>query len=108
MWAVEDGAYVQSDAAAENTLVTAGDKGWHNYDLNVKATKKSGKEGFLVAFGVKDTGNYYWWNLGGWNNTQSAVEKTVDGAKQTHDPGRHDHRDGPQPTTCASRCAADR
>lgn len=37
----------------------------------------------MVAFGVKDTGNHYWWNLGGWNNTQSAVEKTVDGAKQT-------------------------
>lgn len=82
-WAVEDGAYVQSDASAENTLVTAGDKGWQNYDLKVKATKKSGKEGFMVAFGVKDTGNYYWWNLGGWNNTRSAVEKGVDGAKQT-------------------------
>lgn len=82
-WAVQDGAYVQSDEAAENTLVTAGDKSWQNYDLNVKATKKSGKEGFMVAFGVKDTGNHYWWNLGGWNNTQSAVEKTVDGAKQT-------------------------
>jgi alpha-L-arabinofuranosidase len=49
----------------------------------VKATKKSGKEGFLVAFGVKDTGNYYWWNLGGWNNTQSAVEQAVDGGKST-------------------------
>ncbi|MGW7272607.1 alpha-L-arabinofuranosidase C-terminal domain-containing protein [Streptomyces sp. NPDC054864] len=82
-WAVQDGAYVQSDEAAENTLITAGDKSWQNYDLNVKATKKSGKEGFMVAFGVKDTGNHYWWNLGGWNNTQSAVEKSVDGAKQT-------------------------
>ncbi|MEV7194823.1 alpha-L-arabinofuranosidase C-terminal domain-containing protein [Streptomyces sp. NPDC093510] len=82
-WAVRDGAYVQSDEAAENTLVTAGDKGWQNYDLNVKATKKAGKEGFMVAFGVKDTGNHYWWNLGGWNNTRSAVEKTTDGAKQT-------------------------
>ncbi|WP_399932717.1 alpha-L-arabinofuranosidase C-terminal domain-containing protein [Streptomyces kanamyceticus] len=82
-WTVEDGAYVQSDETVENTLVTAGDKGWQNYDLKVKATKKSGKEGFMVAFGVKDTGNHYWWNLGGWNNTRSAVEKTVDGAKQT-------------------------
>ena len=36
----------------------------------VKATKQSGAEGFLVAFGVKDSGNYYWWNLGGWNNTR--------------------------------------
>ncbi|MEV2215106.1 alpha-L-arabinofuranosidase C-terminal domain-containing protein [Streptomyces sp. NPDC050997] len=82
-WSVQDGQYVQSDAAAENTMVSAGDAGWHDYDLRVKATKKSGKEGFLVAFGVKDTGNYYWWNLGGWNNTQSAVEQAVDGGKST-------------------------
>ncbi|OKK03671.1 alpha-N-arabinofuranosidase [Streptomyces sp. CB03234] len=82
-WAVVDGAYVQSDTAAENTLVTAGDTGWHDYDLRLKATKKSGKEGFLIAFGVRDTGNHYWWNLGGWNNTRSAVEKSVDGGKET-------------------------
>ncbi|MBO1331720.1 alpha-L-arabinofuranosidase C-terminal domain-containing protein [Streptomyces sp. VRA16 Mangrove soil] len=82
-WSVQDGQYVQSDTAAENTMVTAGDPGWQNYDLHVKATKKSGKEGFLVAFGVKDTGNYYWWNLGGWNNTQSAVEQAVNGGKST-------------------------
>ncbi|MBY8816086.1 alpha-N-arabinofuranosidase [Streptomyces cinereoruber] len=82
-WAVEGGAYVQSDEAAENTLVTAGDTHWRDYDLKVRATKKSGKEGFLVAFGVRDTGNHYWWNLGGWGNTRSAVEKTADGGKQT-------------------------
>ncbi|MEV7885347.1 alpha-L-arabinofuranosidase C-terminal domain-containing protein [Streptomyces sp. NPDC002817] len=82
-WSVQDGQYVQTDVAAENTMVSAGDTGWHDYDLQVKATKKSGKEGFLVAFGVKDTGNYYWWNLGGWNNTQSAVEQAVDGGKST-------------------------
>ncbi|GAB3973075.1 alpha-L-arabinofuranosidase C-terminal domain-containing protein [Streptomyces sparsus] len=82
-WSVRDGAFVQSDEAAENTLVTAGDRSWQNYDLRVKATKTSGSEGFLVAFGVKDTGNHYWWNLGGWGNTRSAVEKSVDGGKQT-------------------------
>ncbi|MET9379642.1 alpha-L-arabinofuranosidase C-terminal domain-containing protein [Streptomyces sp. NPDC002928] len=82
-WSLQDGQYVQTDAAAENTMVSAGDPAWHDYDLHVKATKKSGKEGFLVAFGVKDTGNYYWWNLGGWNNTQSAVEQAVDGGKST-------------------------
>ncbi|MDN3022294.1 alpha-L-arabinofuranosidase C-terminal domain-containing protein [Streptomyces sp. S.PB5] len=82
-WAIQDGQYVQTDVAAENTMVSAGDVDWHDYDLKVKATKKSGKEGFLVAFGVKDTGNYYWWNLGGWNNTLSAVEQAVDGGKST-------------------------
>ncbi|WP_119583150.1 alpha-L-arabinofuranosidase C-terminal domain-containing protein [Streptomyces europaeiscabiei] len=82
-WSIQDGQYVQTDAAAENTMVSAGDTAWHDYDLKVKATKKSGKEGFLVAFGVKDTGNYYWWNLGGWNNTTSAVEQAVDGGKSS-------------------------
>ncbi|MGX1543649.1 alpha-L-arabinofuranosidase C-terminal domain-containing protein [Streptomyces adustus] len=82
-WSVQDGQYVQSDVGAENTMVSAGDTAWHDYDLSVKATKKAGKEGFLVAFGVQDTGNYYWWNLGGWNNTTSAVEQAVDGGKST-------------------------
>jgi alpha-L-arabinofuranosidase len=82
-WSIVDSAYVQSDQAAENTMVTAGDPGWQNYNLEVKATKQAGREGFLVAFGVKDTGNYYWWNLGGWGNTVSAVEKADGGAKQT-------------------------
>jgi len=82
-WTVQDGQYVQTDVAAENTMVSAGDPAWHDYDLHVKATKKSGKEGFLVAFGVKDTGNYYWWNLGGWNNTLNAVEQATDGGKST-------------------------
>ncbi|MFH9661393.1 alpha-L-arabinofuranosidase C-terminal domain-containing protein [Streptomyces sp. NPDC017248] len=82
-WTVRDGEYVQSDDTAENTMVQAGDPAWHDYDLRVKATKKSGKEGFLVAFGVQDTGSYYWWNIGGWNNTQSAVEQTADGGKST-------------------------
>ncbi|MPY32484.1 alpha-N-arabinofuranosidase [Streptomyces adustus] len=82
-WSVQDGQYVQSDVSAENTMVSAGDTAWHDYDLSVKATKRAGKEGFLVAFGVQDTGNYYWWNLGGWNNTTSAVEQAVDGGKST-------------------------
>jgi alpha-L-arabinofuranosidase len=30
---------------------------------------------------VKDTGNYFWWNLGGWNNSKSVVEKAVNGGK---------------------------
>ena len=64
-------------------MVTAGNPSWSNYTLTAKATKTAGAEGFLIAFGVKDTGNYYWWNLGGWNNSKSVVEKAVNGAKST-------------------------
>ncbi|GAA4417899.1 alpha-L-arabinofuranosidase C-terminal domain-containing protein [Actinokineospora soli] len=82
-WSVQDGAYVQADAGAQDTMVTAGDPSWSDYTLRAKATKRAGSEGFLVAFGVRDTGNFYWWNLGGWNNSRSAVERAVDGGKSS-------------------------
>ncbi|WP_033401549.1 alpha-L-arabinofuranosidase C-terminal domain-containing protein [Actinopolyspora mortivallis] len=82
-WSIQDGAYVQSDATVQNTMVTAGDRSWSDYDLRLSATKRAGSEGFLVAFGVKGTDNHYWWNLGGWNNTRSAVQKTTAGSSQT-------------------------
>jgi alpha-L-arabinofuranosidase len=81
-WTVVDGAFTQSDTAALDTLVKAADVTATDYDLTLKATKLAGAEGFLIAFGVKDSGNFYWWNLGGWNNTQGAVEKATNGAKE--------------------------
>ncbi|GAB7191828.1 alpha-L-arabinofuranosidase C-terminal domain-containing protein [Kineococcus sp. NUM-3379] len=82
-WSAADGTYTQSDPAATDTLVKAGDIRATNYDITLKATKTAGAEGFLIAFGVKDSGNFYWWNLGGWNNTRTVVEKATNGAKET-------------------------
>ncbi|MFI7633215.1 alpha-L-arabinofuranosidase C-terminal domain-containing protein [Nonomuraea sp. NPDC049400] len=79
-WAVRDGLYVQT-ADVTDARSTAGSPGWSNYTMEVKARKTGGAEGFLIMFGVRDTGNFYWWNLGGWGNTQSAVEKAVNGGK---------------------------
>lgn len=45
-----------------------------NYTYNLKAMKTSGAEGFLISFGIKGK-NLYWWNMGGWGNTQSVIEK---------------------------------
>lgn len=80
-WAVTDGAYVQGSTTAENTMITAGDSAWNNYTFETKATKIAGAEGFLVGFGVKGADDYYWWNLGGFNNTRSLVEKATGGTK---------------------------
>jgi len=33
-------------------------------------------------FRVRDDRNWLWWNLGGWNNTQHAIEKSEDGRKR--------------------------
>ncbi|WP_240669752.1 alpha-L-arabinofuranosidase C-terminal domain-containing protein [Actinoplanes solisilvae] len=75
-WTVNDGAYAQTDLGAENTMVAAATNiTATDYDISVKATKTAGAEGFLIPFGIKDSGTWYWWNLGGWNNTQGAIEK---------------------------------
>ncbi|GAB1823406.1 alpha-L-arabinofuranosidase C-terminal domain-containing protein [Herbidospora sp. RD11066] len=79
-WSVQNGAYVQTGNATD-ARSTAGSPDWSNYTMEVTARKTGGAEGFLVSFGVKDTGNFYWWNVGGWNNTQSAIEKSVNGGK---------------------------
>jgi alpha-L-arabinofuranosidase len=80
-WSVVDGQYQQSDTGALDTLVKAGNITATDYDLTLKATKLSGAEGFLVAFGVQESGELYWWNLGGWNNTQGAIQKGAGGSK---------------------------
>ncbi|MEV4564064.1 alpha-L-arabinofuranosidase C-terminal domain-containing protein [Nonomuraea sp. NPDC049419] len=81
-WAVQDGAYVQT-AQVEDARSTAGSADWSNYTIEVTARKTAGAEGFLIMFGARDSGNFYWWNVGGWNNTQSAVEKAVNGGKSS-------------------------
>ncbi|MCF7974422.1 MAG: hypothetical protein K9N55_11445 [Phycisphaerae bacterium] len=70
-WAVQDGAYRQS--SRRNGLSTTGDEFWTGYTLTLKARKLSGPEGFLIAFG-REGQNKYWWNVGGWGNTQHAIE----------------------------------
>ncbi|GAB3659826.1 alpha-L-arabinofuranosidase C-terminal domain-containing protein [Glycomyces tarimensis] len=81
-WEVVDGAYHQT-AIVTDARSTAGEADWSDYTLEVKATKTEGDEGFLVMFGVEGSDDYYWWNLGGWGNTTSAVEKSSNGAKST-------------------------
>ncbi|KUL26809.1 alpha-L-arabinofuranosidase C-terminal domain-containing protein [Actinoplanes awajinensis] len=81
-WTAASGGYAQTDTVSEDTMVKAATVTDTDYDYTLKATKQAGAEGFLVAFGIQETGNFYWWNLGGWNNTQGAVEKGVTSAKE--------------------------
>jgi alpha-L-arabinofuranosidase len=81
-WQVVDGAYQQTQLI-EDARSVAGDTGWSNYTVELTARKTDGAEGFLIMFGVRGTGDYYWWNLGGWNNTTSAIEVATGGGKAT-------------------------
>lgn len=72
-WQVRDGA-LRQDAMTENVRAIAGDKGWKDYTLTLKARKISGDEGFLILFNVQNEETKSWWNIGGWGNTRHAVE----------------------------------
>ncbi|MBO7067642.1 MAG: carbohydrate binding domain-containing protein [Bacteroidaceae bacterium] len=54
-----------------------------DYTLELDATKQSGNEGFLVVFNYEDPDNFIWWNLGGWTNSQHAIEQCIGGSKRT-------------------------
>jgi alpha-L-arabinofuranosidase len=58
-----------------------GDTSWDNYTMTVEATKLDGGEGFIIPFAVKDIDNNIFWNIGGWGNTLSALQKIDAGAK---------------------------
>ena len=52
----------------------AGEKSWTDYTLTLKARKISGAEGFLILFRIGGDEDRTWWNIGGWGNTQDAIE----------------------------------
>lgn len=87
-WKMENGELVQSNSSTNtgryfNTGSAAyfGSSDWKNYTMTVTARKDGGHEGFLIPFGVQDTNNNYFWNIGGWSNTVSCLQQVSDGIK---------------------------
>jgi alpha-L-arabinofuranosidase len=72
-WNVSGGALRQN---SENEFVRAiaGDKSWTDYTVTLKARKLGGREGFLILFHIAADEDRTWWNIGGWGNTQDAIE----------------------------------
>ncbi len=82
-WSESNGVLTQSSTTMTGALYVTPQAFGDSYTIEVDATKISGDEGFLIAFNVHDSNNYAWWNLGGWGNSQHAVEICKDGAKST-------------------------
>ena len=81
-WEAANGVFTQKSTATAAFMALNNESdiaGMQNYTLELKAQKTGGAEGFLIGFGIKGR-RVYWWNIGGWGNTQSCVEKgTLDG-----------------------------
>jgi alpha-L-arabinofuranosidase len=87
-WTFDHGDIKQTDEGTDHrdvlTIPATADVA--DYTVTLKARKNGGAEGFLVMFRAVDDGNYYWWNIGGWGNTLTVLEKAEGGAK--HEVGR--------------------
>ena len=82
-WKIDGAAYKQTGDGELSMTVCNKSFTADKYIYNVRAKKDDGAEGFLVVFDYQDAQNYTWWNIGGWNNTQHAVEMCQGGAKTT-------------------------
>ncbi len=84
-WKIKSGALTNTttDMAYSETGSVAyfGEDDWTNYTYTVEATKLDGSEGFLIPFAVKGTDNNIFWNIGGWENTVSCLQRIQDNAK---------------------------
>ena len=77
-WSVVDDAFRQTRTGRGATFY--GETNWSDYTLTLKARKLSGSEGFLITV-ARHGDDYYWWNLGGWGNSQHAIEHSLHGVQ---------------------------
>ncbi len=84
-WKIKKGALVNTTTYMQygnnGSVAYFGDTEWENYCYTVEATKLEGGEGFIIPFAVQDKDNCYFWNIGGWDNTISALQKIENGVK---------------------------
>ncbi len=90
-WKIEDGKLHQKETelAFHNLGASAffGDEDWTDYTYTFEATKIDGSEGFYIPFLIEDENNCFYWNIGGWDNTKSGLQRMENGAKTGGIPG---------------------
>ncbi len=90
-WKIKNGKLQQNnDYHAYNPLgaiAVFGDEDWSNYTYTFEATKTGGGEGFLIPFLYEDENNMFFWNIGGWDNTKTALQRVQNGGKSDALPG---------------------
>ena len=73
-WKAQNGVYAQS-GGEQPAISFVGDMNWTDYDYTLRARKIGGGEGFVIPFRVRNGDNYLWWNVGGWGNERSRLQR---------------------------------
>lgn len=81
-WQIANGVLRQSSSATPAITRYPFVNASPDYTLRARMRKTGGSEGFLIGFGAQDEQNYYWLNVGGWNNSVCRLEKTADGQRR--------------------------
>lgn len=84
-WETHDGALRPTTGDAESWAIT-GDPQWTDYTIRLRARKIAGQEGFVVLFHALGSGDYRWWNVGGWGNTLARTEASANGTRSPYGP----------------------
>lgn len=79
-WQASSGVLSQTSGSTD-CRDTAGSASWTDYTYTLQARKTGGGEGFLIMFHVQDHNNFIWWNIGGWGNTRTTIERARGGSK---------------------------
>lgn len=77
-----DGDTLRQMSLAPNVTTSFGEQDWSDFEYTLQARKIGGTEGFLIPFRVTGERDFYWLNLGGWGNTQHAIEGADGGPKR--------------------------
>ncbi|MBQ5906368.1 MAG: hypothetical protein IIW88_10920, partial [Clostridia bacterium] len=90
-WKIKKGKLMSTEEWMSDTnhgaVTFYGDTEWNNYTYSVDCTKTGGSEGFIIPFAVQDESNYIFWNIGGWGNTKSCLQRFANGEKTWEIPG---------------------
>jgi len=79
-WIISDTLMAQNSTAEMTGLMCNKQSCSGNYTFELKARKSGGDEGFLIYFGMSDHNQKgFLFNVGGWGNTQTAIEKVEGG-----------------------------
>ncbi len=82
-WRVRDGVVEQTSDDTDVRL-TFGDASWGDYEFTLEAQKTGGAEGFLVLVRAAGDREWFWLNLGGWQNQRHGLERhRTSDARQT-------------------------
>jgi hypothetical protein len=73
-WSVENGVIRQANPKSTATELSFGGPAWRDCTVRFKARRTGGREGFIFHVRHEGTGRTIMVNIGGWNNTQHAIE----------------------------------